>query len=374
MDRYVKILAIAPYQIYPPNTGGQKAIYLFYKYLSKELPVTLISTKQSTFPEDFQVRFLPLLGTTKFRYLNIFLVFKLNKIIRNNQYTHLILEHPYYGWLGLLIKIFCSIQLVIRSHNIESIRFKSIGKWWWPVLWNYEQFIYRCAEKVFFITDEDKDFALKHFDLDEIKCFTVPYGTELQSVPAMALKDESRKYLSQKHSIDSKARILFFNGTLDYKPNQDALDFILNILNPALFGENQFEYKIIITGGRLPPQYQKLENYASLNIIYAGFVKDIERYYQGADLFLNPVNDGGGVKTKLVEALGNNLTVVSSPKGAYGVPLQYTGNKLILAETEPPELFTRAILNADLTENIPGDFYKQYYCANVAKTIKTILN
>ncbi len=37
--------------------------------------------------------------------------------------------------------------------------------------------------------------------------------------------------------------------------------------------------------------------------------------------------DGGGIKTKLVEALGYNMNVVTTTSGAIGVPLSITGEK-----------------------------------------------
>jgi hypothetical protein len=62
----------------------------------------------------------------------------------------------------------------------------------------------------------------------------------------------------------------------------------------------------------------ELKNYADQNIIYAGFVDDISIYFKGADVFINPVSYGGGIKTKLVEALGYNLNAVSTSNGAIG--------------------------------------------------------
>ncbi|MBK7345377.1 MAG: glycosyltransferase [Chitinophagaceae bacterium] len=51
-------------------------------------------------------------------------------------------------------------------------------------------------------------------------------------------------------------------------------------------------------------------------------------YFKAADVFLNPVIEGGGIKTKLVEALGQNLNVVTTQSGAIGVPQETTGNKM----------------------------------------------
>jgi len=57
-------------------------------------------------------------------------------------------------------------------------------------------------------------------------------------------------------------------------------------------------------------------------------VDDITLYYKGADMLINPVMDGGGIKTKLVEALGYSMNVVTTTSGAIGVPLTITGEKI----------------------------------------------
>jgi len=370
----IKILAIAPYPIYPTDSGGRKAVFLFYKYLALEVPVSIVTVAGTSYPEEFKAKILPWLGPSRFRYLNLFLVFRMYRLIRNQGYTHLLLEHPYFGWLGWALNRLCGIPLVVRSHNIEGMRFKSIGKYWWRILWTYEKWTYKKADPVFFITGEDREFAIKTFGLNDSKCMTVPYGTELRASPSVTQRMEAKQFLMDKYSIKPGTQILFFNGTLAYKPNLDALDFILHTLNPELYHANRQAYKIIVTGSRLPPQYDHLNDFRGQNIIYAGFVPEIEPFYLGSDLFLNPVNDGGGVKTKLVEALAYNLSVVSTLKGAHGVPLKYTGEKMKIAETEMKGKFSEALYTMDTRANIPVAFYDYYYWGNISKEVKRILS
>ena len=145
--------------------GGQKGIACFYTAFSNLVPVTIVSTKNNSTPENLNADFLPVINDKKSRYFNPLLFFTLKKIIKENRTTHLIIEHPYMGWLGLLLKWFCKIKLIVHSHNIESLRFKSTGKWWWSILWYYEKIIHRNANINFFITDEDKEYAIKYFGL-----------------------------------------------------------------------------------------------------------------------------------------------------------------------------------------------------------------
>jgi hypothetical protein len=73
-------------------------------------------------------------SNSRFRYINVFYFSLLKKIIRQNNISHVIIEHPYYGWLGLLLKIFCKVKIIVHSHNIEAERFKTTGRWWWKIM------------------------------------------------------------------------------------------------------------------------------------------------------------------------------------------------------------------------------------------------
>ena len=71
------ITAIAPYRIYPAKMGGQKGIALFYEFLSRVIPVTIVSTKKNTQPASLQGEFLPVLSNSKLRYINPFLFYQI---------------------------------------------------------------------------------------------------------------------------------------------------------------------------------------------------------------------------------------------------------------------------------------------------------
>ena len=352
--------------------GGQKGIALFYTYLSRLLPVTMISTGSNEKPAGLNINFLPVLSNSKTRYINPFLLFTIGSIIKKNKCTHLVLEHPYYGWLGMLLKSFYNVTLVIHSHNIEFLRFKSTGRWWWPVLRGYEKMTHRAADINFFINDEDRDFAIKHFSLNPSRTHTVTYGFDLAGHTSEVEKESAKKKLQHIHSIGGTEKILFFNGTLDYKPNQDAVDVILEHINPLLLNSG-FKYKIIICGKGLPESYKGLRDYASKNIIYAGFVDDINLYFKGADVFINPVTGGGGIKTKMVEALGYSLSCVSTASGAIGIPPAITGNKMMVVADDDWKGFVSAIEKIETGNNIPSNYFEHFYWGNIAEKVSRIL-
>jgi glycosyltransferase involved in cell wall biosynthesis len=353
--------------------GGQKGIALFYQYLKEHVPVTIISVPANEIPADLKERYLPLLNPGQLRYINLFLFFSLAREIKARKFTHLVLEHPYFAWLGLLLKRFTGVQLVVHSHNIESLRFKSTNRWWWKILRAYEKKLHRKADINFFITDEDRLYAIKEFSLEAGRCHTVTYGFEMNAYPPKEEKAAAQQKIRDLHHILPAERILLFNGTLSYKPNLDAVDIILKHINPALRAQKDSHYKIIICGKGLPENYRELQAWSSEHIIYAGFVEDITLYFKAADIFINPVLDGGGIKTKLVEALGHNVNGVSTASGAIGIPAQAAGQKLIVTPDGDWAAFTHAILNTHLDADTPAAFFAHFYWGNIAAKAASIL-
>jgi polysaccharide biosynthesis protein PslH len=323
------ILSIVPYKIFPAKVGGQKGIALFNEYLAKETTLICVTVQSNdpAYAKGYTV--LNVLSDSSFRYINLLYFFTILKYKRQYKATHLLLEHPYYGWLGILLKWFTGIKLIIHSHNLESARWKSLGKWWWKILWRYEGITHRAADYSFFIQHEDRASAIQQYRLDAKKCIAITYGIEWDSSPAETERARCRNYLIQQHQIAADKRIFLFNGALDYQPNLDAAINILEKINPLLLSF-RFSYAIVICGRGLPAAMNELKAYQDKNIVYAGFVEDIAVYFKGADIFINPIVDGGGIKTKLVEALGYNTSAISTQNGSVGISVAEAGRQLTI--------------------------------------------
>ena len=118
----------------------------------------------------------------------------------------------------------------------------------------------------------------------------------------------------------------------------------------------------------------ELKNYVDENIIYAGFVDDISVYFKGVDVFINPVNDGGGIKTKLVEALGYNLNAVSTFNGAIGVDEEICNGKLFLCENLDWQGFADKMQIATQTnKSISPLFFQHFYWENITAKAAEII-
>ena len=359
------VLSLIPYNIFPPKLGGQKGIALFNQYLSQHHNLICVTIKNND-PRFASYKVFNILSDSKFRYLNFLYFFKVRKIIHENRITDLIIEHPYLGWLGILLKWFCNVQLFVHSHNIEGLRFKSNGKWWWRILLSYEAYVHRNANFTFCITSEDRLYMIKKMWVTPANSMVVTYGIEMESPPSYEEKIIARRYLESEHGISQESFIFLFNGTLDYAPNLSALQTILFYINP-IFRGYQIPYKIIICGKNLPDHMENLKSFQDDNIIYAGFVDDISVYFKGSDVFINPIVDGGGIKTKLVEALGNNMNAVSTENGAIGINPEICNDKLYLVKGLDWNDFALKMRLALYSRNsIPELYYEHFSWKNIA--------
>lgn len=355
----VSVLGIVSYPFLPAKTGGQKNVHLFYKYLSRWTPVTVVATVNNDLGAAAGYKVLPVLSTSPLRYINPANIFRLRKIIRQEKATHIVFEHPYLGWLGFILKHLCGVKLVLRSHNIEGLRWKSLGKWWWKGLWIYEKYTHRNADYNLFITPEDMRYALEHWKLAPARCTVFSYGFERETIPPADERAAAREKLHTRHDIPADTSILLFNGIFNYRPNLEALKYILDNIDPLLKNSPGFRYRIVICGKDIP---EDLDNTRYPGVVFAGFVDDIDTYLMGADVFLNPIIEGGGIKTKLVEALGNNLSAVSVRNGAIGVDPALCGGKLLIAENADWTSFADLVVTAASQKlDTPPEWFTHFY-------------
>ncbi|HEY4155135.1 MAG TPA: glycosyltransferase family 4 protein, partial [Puia sp.] len=158
--------------------------------------------------------------------------------------------------------------------------------------------------------------------------------------------------------------LLLLNGAFRYAPNLEALENLVFQINPLLQKEG-FPYQILVCGMDIP---EKFKNTRFPNLMAIGYVKDIETYLKGCQVFLNPVIRGAGIKTKLVEALGYNLNSVSTENGSVGIDPVLCNGKLLVCPDSNWEEFARLIRQmAEIQIPIPQAFYDHFYWDNIAR-------
>lgn len=361
------VLDVMPYPYLPYFSGGQKSIAQFLEYLAQETKLTVATVPGNDEALAPHYRIHPILKKGPSRYLDTSLAAKICELIGQQEIRTVIWEHPYYAWLAFRVRKRTGVKTIFHTHNIEYKRFRSLGKWWWPLLRAYERWCFRKADALFFIAPEERLFAETQWRIDPSKCFDVPFGVPISAPPSD--RTSCANTLRQRHGIAPDEKILLFNGLLSYEPNREALDFILNRINPLLQQQAVSRYRILICGKGLSGSYNDLKAYAPKGVTYAGFVEDIETYFKGADLFMNPVQRGGGIKTKMVEALAFGTTVVTVQSGATGMDRTACGKKLRVVADNDWSGFASAVQEELKNEVVtPAAFYDKYFWGAIVRS------
>lgn len=369
------ILSIISFPFLPATTGGEIATLNILKYLSFKHNVTAYTVQPYKENYTDNTGNLELIFGMSFktsRYYDLSLVSKMLKLIRKKQAEWLFFHQPWFGWLMILLKLFSRKKIFIRSNNIEYMRFRSMGKWFWQMLYIYEKWTYRAANLVVFITESDRQKAIYEFDLKPEKTHLSPYGVEAVSRPEKthAAKDQIRK----TYGIGANEKLILFFSTLSYLPNYEAVTFITDQIYPLLKQKENFTFKILICGKGLPDAVkEKLTG--KPEIIYAGFVDDISLYIDAADVMINPLLSGGGVKTKAIDTLARSQRVVSTQNGAEGIDPGVCGDSLVIVEDHNWPAFADAIVTyIDQPALVPQAFYDTYGWTGIIDTLTRKLN
>ncbi len=364
----LKIAYIVPYKFIPAMNGGQKAAFGMAEYLSKSVDLVCISTKNNL-TTNAQFLTVPILSNSFIRYFNIFSWPKIYRAFKANK-INFCLTHQHF--IFLLIWPICKIMGIktgIYIQNLEYKRFQSMNKIYWRIIYFSEWLTYKLSNYLFFISPDEIPVALKTFNVSNEKCTEIPYGVSIEkySIP-------DKKFKREQLGLKQNELLILFFGPLSYRPNLEALEMMLNHIEPqlkALYPD--LKYKFIICGGGLPDKYERLERFPSFD--YLGYVEDIESYVQACDIMLNPIVSGGGVKTKLIESIALGTTVISSKSGALGAYPQVCGEKLVQVDDDDYLAYAHSIESQyySIEKETPERFYEHFYWANIViKLINTI--
>ncbi|MBI9068080.1 MAG: glycosyltransferase family 4 protein [Salinivirgaceae bacterium] len=359
-DTQTTILSIVPSPLIPPVSKGQKHTYGLLDALGEITKVVSITdTHSTTAGHSFELR--PLIEHNIRKYLAFGNYKLLYRLIIRLKPKAILLEQPYMGLMVSLVSKKTKVPFSVHAHNVEFLRQKALGKWWWPMVFWLERYTFRKAKYIFFISENDKNLAVKKYLISEQKCFVSPFGLG-QTEPLVSSIDLVKK-IRAKHNISAEDKVFMFFGDMKYLQNIVALELIINEIQPRI--DEKFkgkDYKILICGGGLSEAYEKqLKELESQNIIYAGYIHDVDEYLQAADVVINPIQHTGGIKIKVTEALGYNKPVVSTKTGAAGVVQNVCGNMLQVSEDNDWDNFTEKMYKMkDNKDSTPKVFFEKY--------------
>ena len=122
-------------------------------------------------------------------------------------------------------------------------------------------------------------------------------------------------------------RSVVFNGILDYRPNLDAANHLVDEIWPRVQRHSPGA-RLTIVGRGHPGDIQRLRR---PGVAVTGEVPDVRPYLERAAVVAVPVRMGGGTRLKVLEGLAVGKPMVSTTLGCEGVTVR-DGEHLLMAD------------------------------------------
>ncbi len=121
--------------------------------------------------------------------------------------------------------------------------------------------------------------------------------------------------------------VFVFTGTMDYRPNIDAVGWFAREVMPRL-RESGLAARFAIVGSNPTPAVRALQ---AADILVTGRVPDVRPYVAHAVAAVAPLLIGRGIQNKVLEAMAMGRPVVASPQAFLGVCAR-PGQDLLVAD------------------------------------------
>ena len=344
MKKKYSFVIISFFKVTNPYSGASEISYNFFKNIpSKNKKLIQFSNIQQKEKQTETI-------IASSRVGKFFKIFKMANIVAkycsNKKNSIIIVEGA--SWVGYTFLFYIltknkvkNSKFIYHSHNIEFLLRKQKNNFLITFLTKYfEKYISRKFDIFTTVSHADKK---KVKEIYNTKSILLPNG-----INPPKIKNIKEKKL--------KFNYVFFCGSLDYLPNKEALDILIDKIMPLVIKKNP-NIKLIVSGTKKIPHKK---NY--LNNI--GFVskKKFYSYLKGASLFVNPMKTAFGSQVKMISALVFGKTIVASKTAILGLDINNKFNKVHI--TDNPKVFSKLILkniSSKKTNKINSKFYQKKY-------------
>ena len=192
----------------------------------------------------------------------------------------------------------------------------------------YETTVCNAYDAVLTVTEVDRSLLLR-----------------MDRAPGPAL---ARKLTAIPISVDpeEKARVghrdgpptIIHLGTMFWPPNVAGVLWFARQVLPRIWEEAP-EARFIVAGKDPPQEVQKLAKDSRIQV--TGYVPDPLPYLEQVDAFVVPLNAGGGMRVKILDAWLWGIPIIATPIGAEGIDL-HDGENILIADS--PGAFAEAVV------------------------------
>lgn len=292
---------------------------------------------------------------------------EIDRCIIENHIDLINIDFPQMCYSLLKCKRLANVKIVLNQHNIEWQRFEEISKsesisWIRKLISRVESRRLKKYEELMYeeIHFDGMTFVTQD-DIDIFNHWIVAHSYGLQLVPGGA----ESYFISKSNKTNYN---IIFVGVMSNELNPEGALWFINKVLPKIKKEVPDVHFYVV--GKDP--VEKLKNITEPGIHVTGYVEDLKKYYEMADFVVIPVQHGGGVKLKLLEAVGYGKLVVSTSVGARGTLFQ-NGVDIIIEDN--PEAFADYCIDIikhkekyeDIESNAKKLFEEKYTWSGISK-------
>ena len=248
------------------------------------------------------------------------------KTLKEQQFDIIHLESLFMTPYIDTIRRCCDSKIVLRSHNLEYMIWEKLARK-----------TINPAKKIYLniLSKQLKDYEVNMLNkidgiaaislADQIKyeklgcekpMITIPFGIDIKKYE-YKIEGNTRKQLN-----------FFHLGSMDWKPNLEAVSWLLNEIWPVLHSD--FKNINLHLAGRKMPSWileDKIEG-----VTNHGEVESANQFMISNDIMLVPLLSAGGMRVKIIEGMALGKTVISTKIGAEGINYK-DGENILIANT-----------------------------------------
>ena len=172
-----------------------------------------------------------------------------------------------------------------------------------------ERLLHRLATAVLVVSEREREvYGEMGFPGDKFE--VIPTCADLSMLdPALLPREEARSRLG----IPLDTPMILFFGTLNYRPNLESAQYIIEDMMPAVRAQVPGAVAFLAGSGELgmaPPE----------GVHMLGFVPDLGVWLSATDVCIAPIWKGVGILTKVIDMLSAGRATVVSPLALEGIP------------------------------------------------------
>lgn len=213
-----------------------------------------------------------------------------------------------------------------------------------PFLWleyrrllKYEKNIFSYFTNKTIISKQDRDL-IPHPDHSQIR--VIPNGVDTDYFKPMARKKEFE---------------LLFNGNMNYPPNVESVEFLVEKIMPYVWSRMP-QVRLLISGASPSSRVKELE---SGNVVISGWVDDVRENYAKSKILVAPMQISIGLQNKLLEAMAMQIPCVTSALANNALGAKHNDQIMVAEKPEQYALHIIELLtNEAKAKQIANNGYK----------------